>query len=335
MPLDKKPKKAPVKPKKKAPAKKITTQKQRQTQIVNVHLGTAKSAKPRKASVAKSASSIPHIYAPQTAPQQFDYMRFADIINRPAPAQPMQPTKKTAASATSQTEDYSFPRNEVSMDDVYDGFSFPDRQIHDINTTLNRRLSSISQMSDANMLSPGEERDQMGAEEITGKINKQKRHNEDVFDNSVLIKDIAQKQIVEKGKQRAERTQMGAEDINRSVKKRVGFNVLPGEETFTPAAKQRALTQKQKQSYIEARMSEGLTKYAADKEWKKKTVQPNLIDTQSSFGRTAQVLAATSDYPLTFDAIPREPQTNLTIGAKKAADNEASQIMNPIINFQI
>ena len=113
-------------------------------------------------------------------------------------------------------------------------------------------------------------------------------------------------------------------------------NVLPGEGDFTPGAKQRAITQKQKQAYIEARKAEGLTKYEAEKEWKKKTVQPNLIDTQSAFGKTAKALATSSAHPLMFSAIPREPQSNITLGdlrQKKAADDEASQIRNPVVNF--
>lgn len=113
-------------------------------------------------------------------------------------------------------------------------------------------------------------------------------------------------------------------------------NVLPGEEAFTPGAKQRATTQKQKQAYIEARKAEGLTKYEAEKEWKKMSVQPNLIDTQSAFGKTAQALATASTHPLMFSAIPREPKANLTLGElrqKKAADDEASQIRNPVVNF--
>lgn len=77
MPVEKKkPKKEPVKPKKKAPAQK---QKQKQSQTVVIHLGGAKTAKPKKTS-SKSAASIPHIYAPQQPTQQFDYMRIADIL---------------------------------------------------------------------------------------------------------------------------------------------------------------------------------------------------------------------------------------------------------------
>lgn len=64
------------------------------------------------------------------------------------------------------------------------------------------------------------ERERMGAEEATGVANKRARHKEKVVElKSKLNKNLALKGIVEKGKQLQERNEMGAEDINRAVKK--------------------------------------------------------------------------------------------------------------------
>jgi hypothetical protein len=64
------------------------------------------------------------------------------------------------------------------------------------------------------------ERERMMSEEETGKANKKARHREKVVEmKSKLNKNLALKGIVEKGKELQERNEMGAEDINRAVKK--------------------------------------------------------------------------------------------------------------------
>jgi hypothetical protein len=75
-------------------------------------------------------------------------------------------------------------------------------------------------------LTKKQEKEMMGAEEITGKINKQKRHKEKVVEmKAKLNKNIAKKEIIEKGRQSAERNEMGAEDINRAKKPNINFTI--------------------------------------------------------------------------------------------------------------
>ena len=80
-------------------------------------------------------------------------------------------------------------------------------------------------------LTKKQEKEQMGAEEPTGAINKQlllkaetkkKEHKGRVTEmKAKLNKNLAKKEIIEKGKELQERSQMGAEDINQAKKKKI------------------------------------------------------------------------------------------------------------------
>jgi hypothetical protein len=171
MPVDNKIKKAPPKPKAKplpkkkaAPKKKSApAQKQLQAQTVNIHLG-AKSTKPRTSAASVKASAIPHIYAPQAASNQVDYVRIADMVKnltpvmkqRAAPVEQMpvvQPVQ-VAPMPTKAEADYipikqrkptplnNFPQERSSSG----GDSFPDTTLGDIRSKLDRQLSAIHDM---------------------------------------------------------------------------------------------------------------------------------------------------------------------------------------------
>lgn len=167
MPVDNKIKKAPPKPKAKplpkkkaAPKKKSApAQKQLQAQTVNIHLG-AKSTKPRTSTASVKASAIPHIYAPQAASNQVDYVRIADMVKsltpvmkqRAAPVEQMpvvQPVQ-VAPMPTKAEADYipikqrkptplnNFPQERSS--------SGGDTTLADIRSRLDRQLSEINDM---------------------------------------------------------------------------------------------------------------------------------------------------------------------------------------------
>ena len=80
-------------------------------------------------------------------------------------------------------------------------------------------------------LTKKQEKEQMGAEEPTGAINKQlqkkaetkkKEHKGRVTEmKAKLNKNLAKKEIIEKGKELQERNQMGAEDINQAKNKKI------------------------------------------------------------------------------------------------------------------
>lgn len=82
-------KKKSTKPRKPRAKKPKVTQKQKQSQTVNINLASPKRRRASKKPVAEkktAVAAIPHIYAPQSvsAPAQVDYVRIGDMIKTTA-----------------------------------------------------------------------------------------------------------------------------------------------------------------------------------------------------------------------------------------------------------